>query len=58
LTSNKPGRFPELSREERAALIKEIENWIQWRYSGKWFEKVSMALLQEIDYLQSQIKKD
>ncbi len=47
--------WPKLSPEERQARIDEIEKWLRFRYTGKWFETVSVALLQEIYDLREEI---
>jgi len=46
-----------LSPEERQARIDEIEKWLRFRYSGRWFENMSVALLQEIYDLRAQINE-
>ena len=36
------------SKEERLKYLLEAQNWLMYRYSGKWFENVILSLIQEI----------
>ena len=45
----KSGWCSGMSPEEREKYIIEVEKWLYWRNTNrKWFEKASMAMLQEI----------
>jgi hypothetical protein len=41
--------------QERQDKIDEIERWLLYRNSGKWFENVAIALLQEIYELREEV---
>lgn len=43
--------WKKLSPKERQDKIDEIEKWLLYRDSGKWFENIATALLQEIYHL-------
>lgn len=45
-----------LSDAERAQLIQESQNWVRWRYTGFWWEKVIVALSQKIRELEDEIE--
>ena len=46
-----------LPPEERAKHIEEAKRWIKYRYSGKWFEKVALSLLLEMEELKKNKEK-
>lgn len=46
-----------MSAEDRKKHIHEATNWLYWRYSGKWFEKCTLALLEEIHILEEKLKE-
>ena len=46
-----------MSAEDRKKHIYEVTNWLYWRYSGKWSEKCSLALLEEIHILEEKLKE-
>ena len=48
--------WKKLTPAERQEKILEIEKWLLYRSTGKWFETVAVALLQEIYHLREQIK--
>ena len=37
-----------MSKKERLKYLLEAQNWLIYRYSGKWFENVIISLIQEI----------
>lgn len=46
-----------ISEDERQQLILEMRRWLKYRYTGLWFEKVSVALLYEVEALKEELSK-
>ena len=47
----------DISESERQQLILEMRRWLEYRYTGLWFEKVRVALLYDVESLKEELSK-